>query len=107
LLFLTGVRFLSDSQVAMITLMATIQQSFHIEGTWEELVRHGDQFAGKRVRITVLPVEDQAELRRRATKLMAEADDCKPDANRPKLRDKPAEFADGVADKLRDQGIQS
>jgi hypothetical protein len=87
--------------------MATTHQPVQIEGTWEEMVRHGGQFAGKRVRITVLPEDEQAELRRRASKLMAEVDALKPDPARPNLRGSAAEFANGVTEKLRDQGIQS
>src|SRR5437868_10777545 len=34
-----------------------------LEGTWEEVSRHGPQLAGKRVRLTVLPDEEQAEVR--------------------------------------------
>jgi hypothetical protein len=87
--------------------MANIQQSIQIEGSWEEIVRRGDQFVGKRVRIIVLPEHDQDELRRRASKLIADVDHIEPDPDRPRLRGIASEFADGVADKLRDQGIQS
>jgi hypothetical protein len=87
--------------------MATTQQPDQIEGTWEEIVCRGDQFAGKRVRVTVLREDDQAELRRRANKLMAEADALTPDPHRPELRGAAKEFADAIAEKLRDQGIQS
>ena len=86
--------------------MATIEQSVQIEGSWEEIVRRADQFVGKRVRVTVIPEENQDELRRRADKLMAEVDHVAPDPGRPKLRGTAAEFANGVADNLRDQGIQ-
>ena len=34
--------------------MVTASQ-FALEGPWEEIVRRADQFAGKRVRVTVLP----------------------------------------------------
>ena len=33
-----------------------------LEGTWEEIVRHGEQLSGKRVRLTVLPDHEPASL---------------------------------------------
>ena len=31
-----------------------------IEGTWEDVIRHGVELAGKRVRLTVLPAEEDS-----------------------------------------------
>lgn len=48
--------------------MATVSSFVQVEGTWEEIVRRADQFAGKRVRITVLP-EDEHDTKRAACEI--------------------------------------
>jgi predicted RNA-binding protein len=44
-----------------------VRQTF--EGTWEEIVEHAAELAGRRVRVTV--VEDQATVKPRLDQLMA------------------------------------
>lgn len=75
------------------------------EGTWEEIARRSDEFAGKRVRLTVLVEDEPAELRQAAMALMAHIDAIQPDLGRPPLTGQGAQFAEGVAAKLRNQGI--
>ena len=77
-----------------------------IEGTWEEILRRAPEFAGKRVRLTILPEENPRQLRQAAEKLVAEVKKLQPDPNRPPLGGTSKEFADEVAQKLRRQGIK-
>jgi hypothetical protein len=85
--------------------MSSSREQLQFEGTWEDIVRRGNQLAGKRVRVTVLAEEaDQERLRAAALELIDQAVPG-PDPNRPPLRGRSAEFANAVADKLRKQGI--
>lgn len=38
-----------------------ISETLELEGTWEEILTHADELAGRRVRVTVLPPETQTE----------------------------------------------
>ena len=38
-----------------------IEQPIELEGTWEEILTHGDELAGRRVRVIVLPGNNTAE----------------------------------------------
>ena len=67
--------------------MSSIPRENQIEGTWEEILSRGREFAGKRVRLTVLseefaPDEDSRKLRDVADRLMAEVEKLEPDAAR-------------------------
>jgi hypothetical protein len=42
----------------MHAMAANRNQVNQIEGKWDELIRHSDQFAGQRVRVTVLSGEE-------------------------------------------------
>jgi hypothetical protein len=75
-----------------------------VEGPWEELIRHPDQFAGRRVRVTVLS-DDQnssASLLDEIRRWLAEGDSL--DFSRPILA-KPDAFGDALTDKFRRQGL--
>jgi hypothetical protein len=75
-----------------------------IEGQWEELVRKSDQFAGRRVRVSVLADEAaptspmHIELRR----WLAEGDML---TATPTVSTRPDAFGDALADKFRKQGL--
>jgi hypothetical protein len=92
--------------------MSSIPRENQVEGTWEEILSRGREFAGKRVRLTVLseqfaPDDDSQKLRDVADRLMEEVEKLQPDAARGALRGQAKDFADGVAEKLRRQGIKS
>jgi len=84
--------------------MANTDQFGHVEGQWEDLMRHSDQFAGRRVRVTVLS-DDRAtdtgmqnEIRRwlaegKALETMSPANP------------KPSAFGDALVEKFRRQGL--
>ena len=36
-----------------------MKQPLELEGTWEEILAHSTELAGRKVRLTVLPVEDE------------------------------------------------
>lgn len=78
--------------------------TLQFEGTWEDLVRHADQFAGKRLRVTVIE-DEQARLRAVARKLMEQVDKLEPDPTPLKLEGDSAEFAEALARKYREQGL--
>jgi len=75
-----------------------------IEGQWDELIRHPDQFAGRRVRVTVLSDEKTigsampAEIRR----WLAEGDALE---IAPVGNGRPNVFGDGLVEKFRKQGL--
>jgi hypothetical protein len=75
-----------------------------VEGQWEELIRHADQFAGQRVRVTVLS-DDRAgtpsmlnEIRR----WLAEGDALQV---KPPNAAKTSPFGDALIEKFRKQGL--
>jgi hypothetical protein len=41
--------------------MASTQETIELEGTWEEILEHADELAGRRVRVTVLAPEAEVE----------------------------------------------
>jgi hypothetical protein len=75
-----------------------------VEGQWEELIRHPDQFAGKRVRVTVISDESIA-----APSLMHEIQRWLAEGNAlevsPQNVTKPDVFGDGLIEKFRKQGL--
>jgi hypothetical protein len=88
--------------------MSTDTAQFQLEGTWEEIVQKHKLFAGRRVRVTVLTDEDeQRRLHEAAKRLFAQWDAEGPVTNPRPLQGNAAEFAEGVAEKLRKQGFKS
>ena len=75
-----------------------------IEGQWDELIRHPDQFAGRRVRVTVLSDQKpsassiQPEIRR----WMAEGNALE---IAPPRKSSPNVFGDALVEKFRKQGL--
>jgi hypothetical protein len=85
-------------------MTANPNQLKQVEGQWDELIRHPDQFAGQRVRVTVLSDEKKAspsmpaEIRR----WLAEGDALEIASlgtGRPNV------FGDGLVEKFRKQGL--
>jgi hypothetical protein len=76
-----------------------------IEGTWEEVVRHGDELAGCRVRLTVLDEPPSLlNLDRVVTHLIEEAErltGASPSISAPE----PEDWGGAVAEKFRRQGF--
>ncbi|MGD0462770.1 MAG: hypothetical protein ABSB74_09805 [Tepidisphaeraceae bacterium] len=85
-------------------MAANPDQFNQIEGQWDELIRHPDQFAGRRVRVTVLSDEKTvgssmpAEIRR----WLAEGDALE---IAPLGNVVPSAFGDGLVEKFRKQGL--
>jgi hypothetical protein len=85
-------------------MAANSNQLNQVEGQWDELIRHPDQFAGRRVRVTVLS-DDRA-----ATPLMlneirlwlAEGDALQ---ITPPNAAKANAFGDALVEKFRRQGL--
>ncbi|MDQ3756208.1 MAG: hypothetical protein M3371_15940 [Acidobacteriota bacterium] len=84
-----------------------------LEGTWEEIVQHAEEFSGKRVRLTVIekslspqaeqpPVEERplSELLEGLIGVIDSREPCPPPIRR---RDA---FGEGVVEKLRKQGLK-
>jgi hypothetical protein len=78
--------------------------TIQVEGQWEELVQHADQFAGKRVRVIVLPERHSAlsSLRQEIVSWLAAGDAIEISRLAPGKSDA---FSDGLADKFRKQGL--
>jgi hypothetical protein len=85
-------------------MAANSNQLNQVEGQWEELVQHSDQFAGRRVRVTVLSDNRGAapsmlnEIRR----WLAEGDSLK---ITPPNAAKANAFGDALVEKFRKQGL--
>lgn len=75
-----------------------------VEGQWEELIQHSDQFAGRRVRVTVLSDEKSASLSltNEVRRWLAEGERL--DVTRPNVA-KADPFNDVLAAKFRKQGL--
>ncbi len=76
------------------------------EGTWEEVIRHGSELAGRRVRLMVLDDAcPQSTLDSGLHKIIEEAENLaaiRPLTGRPPLGD---DWGEGVAEKFRRQGL--
>lgn len=85
-------------------MAANSNQLNQVEGQWEELIRHPDQFAGQRVRVTVLSDDRGAvpsmlnEIRR----WLAEGDALQ--VKTPNAA-KANAFGDALIEKFRKQGL--
>jgi hypothetical protein len=85
-------------------MAANPNQINQVEGQWDELIRHPHQFAGQRVRVTVLSDARSAapsmltEIRR----WLAEGNDLK---STPPSQIRPNAFGDALVEKFRKQGL--
>jgi len=75
-----------------------------VEGQWEELIRHPDQFAGQRVRVTVLSNErtTSPSLLTEIRRWLAEGETLEI-ASPHNVR--PNAFGEGLVEKFRKQGL--
>jgi hypothetical protein len=75
-----------------------------VEGQWDELVRHPGQFAGQRVRVTVLSDQNFTgdSLPEEISRWLAEGDAIK---ITPPTRPKSDAFGDALVEKFRKQGL--
>jgi len=87
--------------------MSTDTAQFQLEGTWEEIVQKHKLLAGRRVRVTVLDSANEPLRSNEAADRLFKEFDSRPAPSNPRpLTGQSKEFADGVAEKLRKQGIQ-
>jgi hypothetical protein len=75
-----------------------------VEGQWEELIRHPDQFAGRRVRVTVLSDERIAasSLLTEIRRWLAEGEALEVGSS---SKPRSSAFGDGLVEKFRKQGL--
>ncbi len=80
-----------------------VKTEHQAEGPWEELIRDRSAFAGKRVRVTVLPDRpaNDAALSQSVRQWLAEGDRL--EATPPTTQSNP--FTDILIDKARKQGL--
>jgi hypothetical protein len=75
-----------------------------VEGRWDEVVRHSDQFIGQRVRVTILPDDGPAapSMPTEVRRWLAEGDalEISPPSNF-----KANVFEEALAEKFRKQGL--
>jgi hypothetical protein len=85
-------------------MAANPNQLNQVEGQSEELIRHADQFAGRRVRVIVLSDERTAvpSLLTEIHRWRAEGDALE---IAPLGNFRPNAFGDGLVEKLRKQGL--
>ena len=75
------------------------------EGTWEEVLRHGSELVGRRVRLTVLDdVRPQATLDSALAKIIEEAENLSTTLS-PTAPSHGDDWGEGVAEKFRRQGF--
>ncbi|MGE0825628.1 MAG: hypothetical protein AB7G75_02805 [Candidatus Binatia bacterium] len=85
-----------------------------LEGTWEELSAHAEQFKGRRLRLIVLPQKtgtpdvsvDEAELRATAIQLFAESDDITREPGKPRSDSQENTFDKIVTEKYQKMGLK-
>lgn len=77
-----------------------------VEGQWEELIRHSEQFAGRRVRVTVLADKrsDTSTTQDEIRRWLAEGNAM--EFAPPSPIAKPGDFGTAVAEKFRKQGLE-
>jgi hypothetical protein len=75
-----------------------------VEGQWDELIRHSDQFAGRRVRVTVLSGDDlrAGSILTQIHQWLADGDSLH--FHKP-AQTKPNSFGDALVEKFRKQGL--
>jgi hypothetical protein len=85
-------------------MAANPNQLSQVEGPWEELIRHPDQFAGRRVRVTVLTddVNSAPSMLNEIRRWLAEGDALQ---ITPPTTPKANAFGDALVEKFRKQGL--
>jgi hypothetical protein len=85
-----------------------------LEGTWEELAAHAEQFKGRRLRLIVLPQEsmlpdanvNEVALRAIAMRLFAEGDSIAREPGKPRLDSQENSVDEIVTEKYRKMGLK-
>jgi hypothetical protein len=85
----------------MVQSRYPIQQ---VEGQWDELIKHPDQFAGRRVRVTVLG-EDESETSSIPAEIRRWLSEGESMAITPRADVRPNPFGDDLVEKFRKQGL--
>lgn len=85
-------------------MVANRNQLEQIEGQWDEIIRSPAQFAGRRVRVTVLSDEipPASELSAEIRRWLAQGDALE---LAPPSNVEPNAFGDGLVEKFRKQGL--
>ena len=93
-----------DCFARMCCMAANRNKVNQVEGKWDELIRHPDQFAGQRVRVTVLSGEETgaASLLVEIRRWLAEGEALE---IAPPASAKPNVFGDALVEKFRKQGL--
>lgn len=85
-----------------------------IEGTWEELSAHAEEFKGRKLRLIVLPTEVESKrtvpsevaLHQTASRLFAEADTLAREPGKPSQDSYKTAFGKALAEKYRKMGLK-
>ncbi len=85
-----------------------------LEGTWEELAAHAEEFKGRKLRLIVLPAEttsvqhpaDKTALREAAARLLSEADHLERGPGKPSADPYKATFGEMITEKYRKIGLK-
>jgi hypothetical protein len=85
-----------------------------LEGTWEELAAHADEFKGRRLRLIVLPegteatasTPDEAVLREAAARLFAAADSSERIPGEASTDPRKVAFGDIITEKYHKMGLK-
>jgi len=85
--------------------MADTSDRVAYEGLWEDIVRHGASFAGKRVRVLVLKNEATPSLTQIAQQWVEESVRLNPEPG-PEIRGLRGELRRFLTEKYRNQGLK-
>lgn len=85
-----------------------------IEGTWEELATHAEEFKGRKLRLIVLPEEtkvtdaspDEEVLRETALRLFTEADDIERTPGETSSTPHKEAFGEIITEKYQKMGLK-
>lgn len=85
-------------------MAANSNQRVQVEGQWEDLIQHPDQFAGRRVRVTVLSDnrDTAPSMLNEIRQWLAEGDVLQIN---PPTTPKANAFGDALVEKFRKQGL--
>jgi hypothetical protein len=84
----------------------TVMERSVFEGSWEDLAKHSDEFAGKRLRLIVLGMPAGQPLDRALSGLLEAAERLREEGTQPALPAPPPSWVDDVAEKFRRQGFR-
>ena len=86
-----------------------------LEGTWEEISAHAEEFKGRKFRLIVLPQEetevtgvisDETALRKTAARLFAETDNLEREPSKPSGDPSETAFGKIITEKYRKMGLK-